>query len=66
MLEKEIFRLKVKSSNQVVEEFIGNINNERLEKNKKEILYPNNDCKEKETTNKSNKLKTSQYLDQNE
>ena len=38
LLEKEIFRLKVKSSNQVVEEFIGNINNERLEKNKKEIF----------------------------
>ena len=35
-------------------------------KNKKEISYPNNDCKEKETTNKSNKLKSSQYLDQNE
>jgi len=39
LLEKEIFRLKVKSSNQVVEEFIGNINNERLEKNKKEISF---------------------------
>jgi len=39
LLEKEIFRLKVKSSNQVVEEFIGNINNEKLEKNKKEISF---------------------------
>ena len=39
LLEKEIFRLKVKSSNQVVEEFIGNINKEKLENNKKEITF---------------------------
>jgi hypothetical protein len=34
--------------------------------NKKEIFYPNNDCKEKESINKNNKLKTSQNLGQNE
>jgi hypothetical protein len=39
LIEKEIFRLKVKSSNQVVDEFIGNINKEKLEKNKKEISF---------------------------
>jgi hypothetical protein len=41
LLEKEIFRLKVKSSNQVVDEFIGDIKNERLEKDKKEIYFLN-------------------------
>jgi hypothetical protein len=41
LLEKEIFRLKVKSSNQVVDEFIGDIKNERLEKDKKEINFLN-------------------------
>ena len=39
MIEKEIFRLKVKSSNEVVDEFIGNINKEKLEQNKKEISF---------------------------
>ena len=41
LLEKEIFRLKVKSSNQVVDEFIGDIKYERLEKDKKEICFLN-------------------------
>ena len=41
LLEKEIFRLKVKSSNQVVDEFIGDIKYERLEKDKKEIYFLN-------------------------
>ena len=41
LLEKEIFRLKVKSSNQVVDEFIGDIKNERLEQDKKEIYFLN-------------------------
>ena len=39
LIEKEIFRLKVKSSNEVVDEFIGNINKEKLEQNKKEISF---------------------------
>ena len=42
MLEKEIFRLKMKSSNEVVDEFIGDINNDLLIKKKKEICFLHN------------------------
>ena len=39
LLEKEIFRLKLKSSNEVVDEFIGDINNDLLINKKKEICF---------------------------
>jgi len=39
LLEKEIFRLKMKSSNEVVDEFIGDINNDLLINKKKEICF---------------------------
>ena len=39
ILEKEIFRLKLKSSNEVVDEFIGDINNDLLINKKKEICF---------------------------
>ena len=39
ILEKEIFRLKLKSSNEVVDEFIGDINNDLLLNKKKEICF---------------------------
>ena len=42
MIEKEIFRLKLKSSNEIVDEFIGDINNDLLINKKKEICFLHN------------------------
>ena len=39
LLEKELYKLKLKSSNEVVDEFIGDINNELLMNKKKEICF---------------------------
>lgn len=39
LIEKELFRLKIKSSNEIVDEFIGDINNDLLIKKKKEIFF---------------------------
>ena len=39
LLEKELFNLKLKSSNEVVDEFIGDINNDLLINKKKEICF---------------------------
>ena len=39
LIEKELFKLKLKSSNEVVDEFIGDINNDLLINKKKEICF---------------------------
>ena len=39
LIEKELFKLKLKSSNEVVDEFIGDINNDLLINTKKEICF---------------------------
>ena len=39
LIEKELFRLKIKSSNEIVNEFIGDINNDLLIQKKKEIFF---------------------------
>ena len=39
LIEKELFRLKIKSSNEIVNEFIGDINKDLLIKKRKEIFF---------------------------
>lgn len=39
LIEKELYKLKIKSSNEVVDEFIGDINNDLLLNKKKEICF---------------------------